>query len=214
MVLKLLLLKVVPSNLLPDISILEWINGLVRMFNLIVTSEDGITYEFETYNDFYGKGNEINFDRWIDNKEVEISPIPAYKQLRFEYEKGTGFQQAQFRELNGRGYGDLVQVFNFDEGDSLEVKVPFVQPYFTQMINQDDDSQTNLPAFFSCKFSTDGSSGGEVGSSVYDAPVHFYLGGTLDITANPINYIDSSNNETQINLINYCNVVNKQGSGR
>ena len=205
-----ILTKVVPSNLLPDISILDWINGLVKMFNLIVTSKDGITYEFEPYNDFYSAGKEINLDRWIDNKEVEISPIPAYKQLRFEYEKGTGFQQAQFRELNGRGYGDLVQVFNFDEGDSLEVKVPFVQPYFTQMINQNDDSQTNLPAFFSCKFSTDGSSDGEVGSSVYDAPVHFYLGGTLDISSNPINFIDSANNETQINLINYCNVANEK----
>jgi hypothetical protein len=194
---------VVISNLIPDMKITEFLNALIKQFNLIVTSTDGETFNLETYDTYYGSGNEVDLSRWIDTREIEVGEIPRYGALEFRYNESNQVLQKQFRSANGRGYGDLVNRFNFDSQETFSVNVPFDLP-FTQKL--DDEGNTGNYTDFTVYKSIELNESGE-GSSYYGAPVVFYYGENLDISSSPISWVDESNDETQINLIPLCETV-------
>jgi len=191
------------SNLIPDIKITEFLNGLIKMYNLIVTSTDGTTFNFETYDSFYGSGNEIDLDRWIDSERVSVNEVPRYGALEFKYNESEQVLQAQYRSSNGRGYGDLTARFNFDTQEVFSVEVPFDLP-FTELLT-DEATGTDFTDFTVYKSITVDENG--AASSYYGAPVLFYKSGNIDIEATPIGWLDESNNETEIVLIPFCQTV-------
>lgn len=196
---------IIMANLIPKIKITDFLNGLIKMHNLIVTSTDGITYTLTPYDTYYAAGNEIDLSRWLDTSEVQVEEISRYSSLSFKYQESDQVLQKQFRQNSGRGYGDLVQRFNFDSAEDFTIEVPFDQ-VFPEVLNDiDDGSAVNFPMYKSIQVDEAG-----VSSSYYGSPILFYLGGTLNITANPISFMDESNAETRINLINYCNTISRQ----
>lgn len=196
--------SVVVSNLLPDQPIVEFLNGLIKMYNLIVTSEDGITFNFETYDSFYGAGDEVDLSRWLDTREVEVQEVPRYGALEFRYNESDQVLQKRYRAQNGRGYGDLVQRFNFDSEDTFSINVPFDLP-FTEILT--DRAAPSTFTAFSVYQSIDVDEQGEA-SSYYGSPVLFYHSENLDITTTPISWLDEVKAETRINLIPFCQTVN------
>ena len=195
--------SVVMSNLIPDLKITEFLNGLIKMYNLIVTSTDGTTFNFETYDSFYGSGNEIDLDRWIDSERVSVNEVPRYGALEFKYNESDQVLQAQYRSSNGRGYGDLTARFNFDTQEVFSVEVPFDLP-FTELLT-DEATGTDFTDFTVYKSITVDENG--AASSYYGAPVLFYKSGNINIEATPIGWLDESNNETEIVLIPFCQTV-------
>jgi hypothetical protein len=196
---------VIMANLIPKIKITDFLNGLIKMHNLIVTSTDGETYTLTPYDTYYGAGNEIDLSRWLDTSEVQVEEISRYSSLSFKYQESDQVLQKQFRQNSGRGYGDLVQRFNFDSSQDFTVELPFDQVFPEVLNDLDDGTPVNFPMYKSIQVDEAGES-----SSYYGSPILFYLGGTLNITANPISFVNESNAETRINLINYCNTISRQ----
>ena len=98
-----------------------------------------------------------------------------------------------------------MQRFNFDSSQDFTVELPFDQVFPEVLNDLDDGTPVNFPMYKSIQVDEAGES-----SSYYGSPILFYLGGTLDITANPISFVNESNAETRINLINYCNTISRQ----
>jgi hypothetical protein len=199
--------SVVMANLIPKIKITDFLNGLIKMHNLIVTSTDGETYTLTPYDTYYSAGEELDLSRWLDTSDVQVEEIARYSSLSFKYQESDQVLQKQFRQNSGRGYGDLVQRFNFDSAQDFTVELPFDQVFPEVLNDLDDGSPVNFPIYKSIQVDEAG-----VSSSYYGSPILFYLGGTLDITANPISFVDESNAETRINLINYCNTISRQSN--
>lgn len=194
---------VVMSNLLPDISITEFINGLIKLYNLVVTSDDGITYTFETYDSYYGSGQEIDISRWLDTKQIEVESVPKYGALSFEYEESDQVLHKQFRAGNGRNYGDLIQRLNFDASNEFAVKVPF-ESLFTEKLTDlnTGTSFTDFTVYKSIEVDQDGS-----GSAYLGAPILFYYAENLDISSTAISFVDESDVETEVVEIPFCELV-------
>lgn len=194
---------VVINNLIPDMPITEFLNGLIKLYNLVVTSEDGSTFNFQTYDSYYSAGSEIDISRWLDTSEVTVSEIPRYGALTFKYEESDQVLQKRYRQQSGRGYGDLTARFNFDTEEEFAVEVPFDLPFTEKLTDQaTGTSFTDFTVYKSIEIDEDGS-----GASYYGAPVLFYYGENLDISSTPISWVDESDTETQINLIPFCELV-------
>lgn len=200
---------IIMNNLIPDIKITDFLNGLIKMYNLVVTSDDGQTFNVETYNDFYASGNEIDLSRWLDTSEVEVNEIPRYGSLEFKFNESDQVLQKNFRQGNGRGYGDLIARFNFDSPEVFTVDVPFDLPFTQYLTDQGEGAtgQTEFTVYPSITLDEDGAA-----SSYYGAPVLFYRGEDLDISATPISFVDELGDETEINLIPFCETVTTQTS--
>lgn len=194
---------VVISNLLPNIQVTDFINGIVRMYNLIITSEDGVTYNFETRDSYYGAGTDVSLDRWIDSQEIEVSPVPKYRALNFKYAESDQVLQKQFRDQVGRGYGDLVQSFNFDSPNVLNISVPFDHLFTGKLTDDATGSFVDFTVYQSIELDEDNKA-----SSYYGSPVLFYKNGTIDISGNSIGLLDETNTETEITTLFFCEDVN------
>ena len=192
---------VVISNLIPDIKVTDFLNGLIKMYNLIVTSDDGETFTFQPYDDFYSAGDEIDLSRWLDTKEVEVNNIPRYGALEFKFNESDQVLQKQYRQSNGRGYGDLVARFNFDQDETFSVEVPFDNPFTEVLTDEATDSLVDFSVYKSIEVNESGE-----GSSYYGAPVLFYYGENINISST-ISFIDESDNETEIVEIPLCETV-------
>lgn len=196
--------QVVISNLMPDMKVTDFLNGLVKMYNLVVTSDDGKTFTFQTYDSFLSSGQEVDLSRYLDGREVNVEEIPRYGALEFKYNESDQVLQKQFRETNGRGYGDLVQRFNFDSSETFSVEAPFDLP-FTELL-LDDSTGTSFTDFTVYK-SIEVNENGE-GSSYYGAPCLFYYSDNLDISSTPIEFVDDSGVANEIVLITYSETIN------
>lgn len=194
---------VVVGNLLPDITVSDFINALIKMYNLVITSEDGTTYNFETRDDFYGAGNELDLDRWINNEEVEVTAVPKYRAINFRYAESGQILQKQFRNQNQRGYGDLVQNFNFDSPEVYSVDVPFDHLYTEKLTDAATESSVDFTVYKSIDIDEDNAA-----TSYYGSPVLFYLDDTIDISATPVAFVNESGTKSQIDTIYFCEDVN------
>lgn len=195
--------NVIVGNLVPEIGITDFLNGLIKMYNLIVTSEDGTTYNFQTRDDYYGAGEEIDLDRWLDTREIEVSNPPKYRALNFTYEPSNQVLQKRYRTQTGRGYGDLVQSFNFDSPETYNVKVPFDHLFTEKLTNQATaTSLVDFTVYQSIEIDENG-----VATSYYGAPVLFYKRGTLDISSNSISLVDETTTASEITTIFFCEDV-------
>lgn len=194
---------VLVSNLIPDIRIIDFLNGLVKMYNLIITSDDGETFTFQPYSDFYSAGDEIDLSRWLDTREVDVNNIPRYGALEFKFNESDQVLHKQYRQSNGRGYGDLVARFNFDQDDTFSVEPPFDIP-FTELLT-DEGTGTSFTDFTVYK-SIEVNESGE-GSSYYGAPVLFYYGENIDISSTSISFVDENDTEIEIVEIPLCETI-------
>ena len=194
---------VVVGNLMPDITVSDFINALIKMYNLVITSDDGTTYNFQTRDDFYGAGNELDLDRWINNEEIEVTAVPKYRAINFRYAESGQIRQKQFRNQNQRGYGDLVQNFNFDSPEVYSVDVPFDHLYTEKLTDAATESSVDFTVYKSIDIDEDNAA-----TSYYGSPVLFYLDDTIDISATPVAFVNESGTKSQIDTIYFCEDVN------
>lgn len=192
------------AKLMPELKVVEFLDGLAKLHNLTITSDDGETFDFEPYNDFIGSGNTVDLNEDIDTSEFTIKPVDKFKNIEFKYQESDQIQQKKFRKVNGRGYGDLVQSFNFDTEEELTVELPFDQPYFTVMLDQFTSDYVNFPVYKSISAVDDN---GE-GESYYGAPILFYHNTFLDIAGNSIAFLDEAGVQSEVTTIPYVNTIN------
>ena len=194
---------VVVGNLMPDITVSDFINAIIKMYNLVITSDDGTTYNFQTRDDFYGAGNELDLDRWINNEEVEVTAVPKYRAINFRYAESGQILQKQFRNQNQRGYGDLVQNFNFDSPEVYSVDVPFDHLYTEKLTDGATTDPVDFTVYKSIDIDEDNAA-----TSYYGSPVLFYFNDTLDISNTTVSFVNESGVKSEIDTIYFCEDVN------
>ena len=194
---------VILKNFAPDIKVAKFLDGLAKMHNLVISSSDGKTFELSPFDDFIGSGKQIDFNSIIDTREHTITSSEKYKKLEFKYQESDQIQQKQFRKANGRGYGDLKINFNFDTEKTLEIEVPFDQPYFTVLKDQNTGGYVDFPVYLSMEGVDDDGAA----ESYYGAPILFYHDGPQDISANTISFLDEGEDQFEISQIQSANTI-------
>lgn len=184
------------SKEVPPMKILDFLNGLIKLFNLVVTSEDGINYHFTKYTRYYNNAESIDLDRYLDYSNSSVNRVPRFKEISFLYGESEAIDDKYYYNINGLPYGSLSAELDNEESDELEVSVPFTLPNTVQI-----DNSTNI---FYRSYEIDDNKI----KTTTPKPILFYNGGSLNLTKQLI-LTDATLLTTQgFNITNISTVLN------
>ena len=112
------------NNYVPDIKVSDFFTGILKMFNLTCYSGDGSIYNVESIEEWYNVGDLYDTTKYTDIESIEMSRLPLYKKIAFEYQPSNSFLNKQFHASHQREYGNMVESFTYDGGE-YKVDVPF-----------------------------------------------------------------------------------------
>jgi len=119
----------------PEIKIMDFLNGLIKMFNLVIIPENETTFELIPLELYYNNGVFKDISTNVITDDIDIKKTSMYKNINFNFESSENVLNTRFRELftaqRGFDYGDL----KYEQIDSLEsatyeIKLPFENPMF------------------------------------------------------------------------------------
>lgn len=143
-----LFIDVIISEQMPELSISEFISGIVKMFNLVITSEDGETFNFTPLEQWYNQGNIYDITEHTSFKELQINRPEIHNEITFKFtESKTNFSE-KFKSLFGYNWGDLTHKV-LDEngkqvdGSKYEIELPFQQTVYEKLTDAYGNESAN-----------------------------------------------------------------------
>lgn len=191
---------VVVADQMPEQKIIDFLMGLIKMFNLVLVYEGNNTFKLEPLDDWYAEGTTLDVTRYIDTTEFSANRPELYKRIEFSYQETEAVVGEIYRNTSGGGvgYGDLRADFTFDGGD-FSIETSFEHLLFERLVDGNDSIQTD----FAVGKSIDKDLKPYVGSPyVFYAPT---LTPTLTKTVAYINTANTSDEIDQFWLVSNCN---------
>jgi hypothetical protein len=114
----------------PELKLIDLINGLIKMFNLVVIPINDSTFELIPLELYYNNGRFNDISGKVETDSIEIKKTSMYKNINFKYQKSEAILNNKFNELftpsRGYNYGDLTyeQIDSLESG-TLTVDLPF-----------------------------------------------------------------------------------------
>lgn len=194
---------VVIADQMPEQKIIDFVIGLVKMFNLVMVYEGNNTYKLEPLDDWYAEGSTIDITRYVDTTEFSANRPELYKRIKFAYQETEAVVGDIFRNTSGGGigYGDLEADFTYDGGE-FNVETTFEHLLFERLVDENDALQTE----FAVGKSIDKDLKPYVGE-----PYIFYAPTLTPTLTKTVAYINTSNTEEEIDqfwLVSNCNDLN------
>ena len=133
---------------IPDMTIIDLLTGLFRMFNLTafyVSNRQDADYgkiKVQKLDDFYLAGSSYDISEYVDTTTSQVNVALPYKEIEFGYE-GTGTLLAlQYEQLQGKSWGAEKFTGNATVGNNFDgpnptykVKLPFEHIQMERLVN-------------------------------------------------------------------------------
>lgn len=192
------------SPLMPEIKVADFLAGIIKMHNLVVTPNSTTEFNLQTLNDWYADGVDKDFQEYLDITETNVNRPELYRRISYSYQETEQILGFEYQRTNTTGFGDLRADFTFD-GEELQVELPFECPLFERLTDIDNGTLTNILVYKSQtrEFDTDFQNRFQ---TYVGAPILIYGEFSVDISANPISFVDEADMETQVNEVWYANV--------
>ena len=194
------------SSLMPEIKVTDFLAGVFKMHNVVITPNSITEFNLQTLNDWYADGVDKDFQEYLDITETTINRPDLYRRISYEYQDTEQILGFQYQRTNATGFGDLRANFNFDGGE-LQVELPFECPLFERLTDYlghagGTATLSNVLVYKSITAEVDQEN---QFNPYVGAPVLFYGEFSLDISANTIGFIDETNAITEVNEVWYAN---------
>ncbi len=136
--------ELVMADHMPEITVEDFLQGLLKMFNLVLIPTAKDAYDIEPLDDWYAEGATHDLTKYVKADSHKLARIPLYKKISFKFEESETILADRFRVNNGGiGYGDLETEFTFD-GEAFEIDIPFEQMLFERLSDEDDQSLSDV----------------------------------------------------------------------
>ena len=127
----------------PDIKVIDFFTGLIKMFNLVIIPQDETTYELIPLELYYNNGAYRDISANVISDDIEIKKTSMYKNINFKYQKSENILNNAFNNLffatRNFDYGDLA----YEQIDSLESSAFTVElPFENAMYERESNFQT------------------------------------------------------------------------
>jgi hypothetical protein len=130
---------------LPELKVIDFLQGIMKMFKLIIRPITTNSFYLDSIDSFYNKGNLINITDYVDIEDITYSRPLIYKELKFKFEETNNVLGKKFRESNNNvGYGDLKARYPQVQGENLEIKLPFENMLWENLPYETGADQGNL----------------------------------------------------------------------
>jgi len=142
---------------MPDISIMNFLQGMFKAFNLTAFYEDD-TIKILPLDSFYASSSEtFDITEYIDTTTSEVSSVLPYNRIAFEYEGNETFFSAFHKQIFGSKWGSMSEIVeDVPDGEDYIIKLPFEHQKFEKLLDSGgsetpsvqwgwsvDDSQTS-----------------------------------------------------------------------
>lgn len=127
------------KDYIPDIKVVDFFNGLIKMFNLTITATTETEFNLEPLEFYYAYGNYIDINNYVINDSVDLERTKLFKKLTFTHEKSENILNNYFRNTFNRGYdyGDLIYEDDLsNESNTYEIKTPFEDVMWERATNE------------------------------------------------------------------------------
>jgi len=160
----------VVSEQIPDVSIMEFLNGLFKMFNLVAYVNDsntivvrpleassGINYSYYTSADINGEDAPVSYDisSYVDVSKGDVDIALPYKEIFYQYEGVGSFLAKQHNQLFGLDWGGLKYIggtetdgtggINYNASTEVyNVKIPFEHFKYERILDAYNSDSTTI----------------------------------------------------------------------
>jgi len=195
------------SRLMPELSCVEFIDAIIKMFNLSVLYKGENTFEFIPLQDLYDEDNITDLNDFINTANIGVAQATTHSSYNLKYKDSEQFQSAEFRSTFQRELGEMEQTNNSNLKNELKIEIPFEIPNMDVLGN----AGYLFPVFFCIG---DGGAYNDVtgyGKSYYGSPVIFNVSGEIINLpeGNGISLLDESGDELQVSEVLYFGLLDK-----
>ena len=195
------------SRLMPEMTIVEFITAIAKMFNLIIDYNGDDDFELVSFQDVYASGKVFDLNDFIDTSDVGIQQATTYKSYNLKYADSKQQQSAIFRSKFQREYGEYKRTNNSNLSNELKIEVPFEIPHMDVL----GGDNYKFPVFL-CITDLDGyDTATGLGSSYFGKPIVFSASGEV-ITlpeGNRISVLDENGNDFELSQVLYFGLLDK-----
>ena len=139
------------ANQLPDMKIIEFLQGLFKMFNLTSYITESKEVKIQALDDYYSN-SEVYWDitKDLDKESSSIDTVLPYREINFTYEGLESFLAENHKEQFNKDWGS-VKYTGDDKlsGDVYDIKIPFEHFKYERLIDAntsvaEDDRDTTI----------------------------------------------------------------------
>ena len=131
------------ANQLPDMKIIEFLQGLFKMFNLTSYITESKEVKIQALDDYYSN-SEVYWDitKDLDKESSSIDTVLPYREINFTYEGLESFLAENHKEQFNKDWGS-VKYTGDDKlsGDVYDITIPFEHFKYERLI----DANTSVP---------------------------------------------------------------------
>ena len=124
------------SELMPEMKVRDFVQGLFRMFNLICIPLDNTTFYLENKEDWHDSGTEKDITAYVDVDSVTKMPVPLYEEINYKYAKSDQILNNEYNATNAQEWGQLRSDFAIDTKQDFTLELPFEMPFFERLTDQ------------------------------------------------------------------------------
>jgi len=114
------------GNYMPDMKIYDFLNGIVKAFNLMIVPKGNNIFELMHLELYYNAGKITDITPYVYANEMEIERPKLYKSINLTYETSPNIINTFFKGFYGTEYGNLIyKPVSSNENASYDIKLPF-----------------------------------------------------------------------------------------
>ena len=118
---------------IPDIKVLDFLNGLFKMFNLTSFVNFDGEIVVQKLDDFYSGGDTIDITEYIKTDEHSVNNTIPFSEVDLEYSEPKSILAQRFLNTNNRKYGEVEYKTNASDKKIYKVTAPFEHMLFSRL---------------------------------------------------------------------------------
>lgn len=218
------------KSFVPDITVVSFMEGLIKMFNLMVIPTSDTSFNLQPLPNFYLDGVNRDITKYVITDSTEINSPQLFKRIAFKYEKSINRLNEIYRGLFNQEYGDL----NFENQNSAfaetyEVALPFENFMFERetdtdfitatIFDKDNNAYVPKPSLIYCNAEQSITPAIKIsnGTTTNDISTYVRFSNELQLAGSDLSYIQSLNWGAEISPwfldINFVGLYNSFYSG-
>lgn len=126
------------SQYAPDMKIIDFITGLLKVFNLVIIPKSETIFDLVPLETFYTSGKSTDITKYILSQDADIEKSKMFNSIKFAYQESETILNKKYKELYGVDYGSLI--YNnpaSTETSTFELVLPFENVLFDKVLNKE-----------------------------------------------------------------------------
>lgn len=139
----------IPTQM-PNITVLEFLSGLMKMFNLVAYYKPNGEIVLETLDNYYTT-NEVDISEYVKVDEAQVDFAPPFQEVAYRFKDPKTFLGINFEEINGQKFGNMEyttksspSVQSTDRGNKYVVQLPFEKMVYERLSDIANNNTTNV----------------------------------------------------------------------